>query len=200
MSRAKYPSPFMRDNTPSVFEHILTTIAKAENKHFVFNDGGRKAAGFNGSSGDCAVRAIAIAEGRDYRQVYNELYELNKELTHWLIARARRKMKRAPSKMSRKDLAYFNLGKKYTGALMPQSGIFKRVINNYLKEQGWQWTPTMFIGKGCQVHLLAAELPRGVLLVSVSKHIVCVIDGVIHDTGDPSRGGTRCVYGFWQKI
>jgi hypothetical protein len=27
-------------------------------------------------------------------------------------------------------------------------------------------------------------------------HIVEQIDGVIHDTHDCSRGGTRCVYGF----
>jgi hypothetical protein len=26
-----------------------------------------------------------------------------------------------------------------------------------------------------------------------------VIDGVIHDTHDCSRGGTRCVYGYWRK-
>jgi hypothetical protein len=26
-----------------------------------------------------------------------------------------------------------------------------------------------------------------------------VIDGVVHDTHDPRRGGTRCVYGYYQK-
>jgi hypothetical protein len=26
-----------------------------------------------------------------------------------------------------------------------------------------------------------------------------VIDGVIHDLYDPSRDGTRCVYGYYQK-
>ena len=29
--------------------------------------------------------------------------------------------------------------------------------------------------------------------------MVCVIDGVIHDNHNPSRGGTRCVYGYYQK-
>jgi hypothetical protein len=33
----------------------------------------------------------------------------------------------------------------------------------------------------------------------VSKHYCAVIDGVIHDTSDPSRDGTRCVYGYWIK-
>ena len=56
----------------------------------------------------------------------------------------------------------------------------------------------MQIGSGCTVHLRDGELPMGRLLVSVSKHLVAVIDGVIHDLSDPSRNGTRCVYGFWQ--
>jgi hypothetical protein len=32
----------------------------------------------------------------------------------------------------------------------------------------------------------------------VSRHAVAVIDGVIHDTYDCSRGGKRCVYGYWR--
>jgi hypothetical protein len=43
------------------------------------------------------------------------------------------------------------------------------------------------------------ELPIGRLIVSVSKHLVAVVDGVIHDTHDPSRAGTRCVYGYWRS-
>jgi hypothetical protein len=64
---------------------------------------------------------------------------------------------------------------------------------------GWEWTPTMAIGQGCTVHLRADELPAGRLVVSVSKHWVAVIDGVIHDTYDCSRDGTRCVYGYWER-
>src|ERR1700730_2873392 len=48
------------------------------------------------------------------------------------------------------------------------------------------------------VGLRAKELPPGRLVVSVSKHLTAVIDGVIHDTHDPSRHGKRCVYGYWQ--
>lgn len=58
----------------------------------------------------------------------------------------------------------------------------------------------MGIGTGCTVHLRDGELPRGRLIVAVSKHIVAVVDGVIHDTHDPSRDETRCVYGYWQKV
>jgi hypothetical protein len=57
----------------------------------------------------------------------------------------------------------------------------------------------MFIGSGCKVHLKRGELPDGRLLVNISRHHVAVVHGVIYDTHDPSREGTRCVYGYWQK-
>ena len=57
----------------------------------------------------------------------------------------------------------------------------------------------MKVGGGCQVHLRATELPSGTLIVRVSKHLSAVIDGVIQDTHNPSRGGSRCVYGYYIK-
>jgi len=78
-----------------------------------------------------------------------------------------------------------------------RNGISRKIIRAFMEEMGWDWTPTMQIGSGCQVHLRADELPTGRLVVSVSKHLCAVIDGVVHDTYDPSRAGTRCVYGYW---
>jgi hypothetical protein len=57
----------------------------------------------------------------------------------------------------------------------------------------------MAIGSGCAVHLRAEELPKGRLLVKVSGHLTAVIDGVLYDTHDCSRRGTRCVYGYFSK-
>ena len=57
----------------------------------------------------------------------------------------------------------------------------------------------MQIGQGCKVHLRADELPPGRLVVSVSRHTTAVIGGVIHDTYDPAREGTRCVYGYYSE-
>ena len=57
----------------------------------------------------------------------------------------------------------------------------------------------MFIGQGCKVHLKKSELPAGILIVSCSKHITVVKDGILQDTYDCSRQGTRCVYGYWTK-
>jgi len=78
-------------------------------------------------------------------------------------------------------------------------GVHKTLYKEYLTALGWKWTPTMGIGTGCKVHLRNGELPMGRLIVSVSRHLTAVIDGVINDTADCSRYGTRCVYGYWRK-
>ena len=44
---------------------------------FIFTDGGRADAGFKGDAGDCVTRAIAIATGKPYTEVYKYLSELN---------------------------------------------------------------------------------------------------------------------------
>jgi len=139
---------------------------------FQFNDGGRKAAGYQGKTGDCVCRSIAIATKMPYAYVYMLLNEQ---------AQQQRITKRQPKRGS------------------ARTGIYKTTIRRILETLGWKWTPTMQIGSGCKVHLRAGELPTGRLIVSVSKHITCVIDGVIHDTHDCSRRGTRCVYGYWRK-
>lgn len=48
-------------------------------KHYTYNDGGRAASGRKGTTGDCAVRAMAIALNLDYDDCYKELAQANKE-------------------------------------------------------------------------------------------------------------------------
>jgi hypothetical protein len=139
---------------------------------FVSDDGGRKAAGYKGNAGDCVCRSIAIITGQPYRTVYEALNGL---------AQTERITKRRRSRSSARD------------------GVYKVTIRRYMADLGWTWVPTMAIGQGCKVHLRDGELPAGRLLVSLSKHVTAVIDGAIHDTHDCSRGGTRCVYGYWLK-
>ena len=141
---------------------------------FVENDGGRKKAGYKGRAGDCVVRAIAIATEQDYQTVYDELFKRNKRA----FAR-RRNPKGSPSPRD--------------------GGTSTKVIRAYMEDLGWAWTPTMGIGTGCTVHLRADELPKGRVLLSLSRHLATVVDGVLHDTYDCSRDGTRCVYGYWTK-
>jgi hypothetical protein len=45
----------------------------------------------------------------------------------------------------------------------------------------------------------AVKLPSGRLIVQVSKHLVAVIDNVIHDTGDCSLHGRCFVQGYFAK-
>ena len=80
-----------------------------------------------------------------------------------------------------------------------RDGTPRKVMQKYMEQIGWTWTPTMGIGTGCQVHLREDELPKGNLILSLSGHFSCVRDGVLYDTYDCSRDGTRCVYGYWSK-
>ena len=43
---------------------------------YAISDGGRADAGFQGTTGDCAVRAVSIATGTPYKEVYDKLYAL----------------------------------------------------------------------------------------------------------------------------
>ena len=40
---------------------------------FAYDDGGRAACGYKGTVGDCGCRAIAIATGIPYQEVYDRL-------------------------------------------------------------------------------------------------------------------------------
>lgn len=78
---------------------------------FVHDDGGREAAGFKGSAGDCVVRAVAIASGRPYAEVH----------ARFRIGTGRvRHSKRRPS---------------------PENGIItaKPWFKKYMAELGFQW-------------------------------------------------------------
>jgi hypothetical protein len=64
-----------------------------------------------------------------------------------------------------------------------------------MESLGFEWVPAMHIGKGCTVHLEDGEIPMtGRLVVKVSKHLTAVIDGVIHDTYNPSENRGSTIY------
>lgn len=171
---------------------------------FVYNDGGRKAAGFQGKAGDCVARSIAIATGLPYTIVYDRLANGNAD---------QRSSRHSRSKSSH-------------GVRTASHGIWttRKWFLDYMHELGFVWTPTMLVGQGCKVHLHDNELPMGRLIAKLSKHYTAVIDGVINDTYDPRREvhcirplssgplkpgewinengvcsvSRRCVYGYWK--
>lgn len=137
---------------------------------FVLNDGGRAEAGFRGVTGDCVTRTISIITGKPYREVYDALN---------LLAKSERTG-------SRKN--------KISNA---RTGVFRTTYEKYLKSLGWTWVSTAGIGKGVSVHLNERELPAGKLAVKLRRHLTAIVDGVIHDTWDPSKGGQAGVYGYY---
>lgn len=139
---------------------------------YQYNDGGREAAGFKGTTGDCVCRAIAIATERPYREVYDLINEYGKSE---------------------------RTGKRKKGKSNARTGVYKDCIRKVMEHYGWTWHPTMQIGSGCKVHLRDGELPGGRLVVNVSRHTTAVINGVLNDIYDCSREGTRCVYGYYTK-
>jgi hypothetical protein len=161
---------------------------------FIFNDGGRAAAGYKGSAGDCVARAVAIVSGRPYDEVYKVLAD----------GRGEQRVTKRTGKKTRSARNGINVKRKW--------------FKDYMASLGFTWTPTMKIGQGCKVHLQKDELPAGKLVVAVSGHYTTVIDGVIHDTYDPNNReasgwwsdyadpetvkapGPRCVYGYWSLM
>jgi|SRR6516225_3687267 hypothetical protein len=141
--------------------------------HYIYDDGGRQAAGFKGHTGDCVVRAIAIATDNreNYRAIYNILYRWQREYyaakpRHW-----------DPS---------------------PRNGVSPKVSARYLRMLGWEWTPLLFRNRKEKTHFSVENLPKGRLIVSIARHWVAVVDNVILDTYDSSYR-RRNIKGYWSR-
>lgn len=146
---------------------------------WVYDDGGRQEAGFRGQTGDCVTRAIAIATGRPYREVYDALFDLNREYAK----KARGRLKNELAKSHRRS---------------PRNGVYKKIYGQYLRSIGWVWVPTMRVNQvGPRVRLCPDDLPEGRIICQVTRHLVAVIDGVAHDIYDSTYEGTRQVFGYY---
>jgi hypothetical protein len=113
----------------------------------VYNDGGRAAAGFKGSAGDCVCRAIAITTGLPYAEVYKVLADANAST---------RKTKKTKASIARRSA---------------RSGVYtnRKWFRDYMASLGFEWIPLMKIGTGCRVHLDAKELPKGRIVVKLKQ-------------------------------
>ena len=142
--------------------------------NFIYATGGREAYFKAADVRDCVVRAIANATGLDYLVVYNGINE---------EAKRERASKRKGKKSSARNGVYTDTAKRY----------IERAL-------GWVWVPCMTIGSGCQTHIKEGELPsKGSYILNLSKHFSCWKDNSLLDTYDCSRGGSRCVYGYWRE-
>ena len=153
---------------------------------FTYNDGGRSKHFKAEHVGDCVTRAIAIATQRDYKEVYDRLNE-----------------------MAKKESLKHHRGHKRSNS---RNGVFKETWKRYLKEIGWVHHKTCEIGsRSDKVKFVDGSLPEeGRLIVQLSRHLTCLVDGVINDTYDCSKkeyydresgdlvtNDERCVYGYW---
>ena len=144
---------------------------------FLYNDGGRSDYFRASDVKDCVTRALAIATGNDYKAIYDELN---------LLAKSERR------------------GCKKRKISDSRSGVYRVTYDKYLVSHGWRWRPVMTIGGGCKLRLNEIELESyglmsGTYILRLSKHLTVIRDGVINDTYDPSRDGSRCVYGYYYK-
>jgi hypothetical protein len=137
---------------------------------WVYNDGGRLEAGFERPTHDCAVRAVAIATGRPYREIH---FVLGLGNATQVEIRGRRKC--GGRRTVNEGVA---VGRKW--------------FRDYMRLVGFKW---MRVRRG--LYLGRDALPKGRLVVWIDGHLCAVIDGVLHDTYDSSQGGTERVRGYW---
>jgi hypothetical protein len=151
---------------------------------WVKDDGGRRksgiarAAGRKDAAGDCVVRAIAIATERPYCDVHDAL-----TLASVRYVYAGRASEWSKWAKRRGGVRTFD----------PDHGCSDEVYAPYLESLGWSCVSP----KGQRVRLRADELPRGRLIVSIHRHLVAVIDHVIHDTHDCGGAGRVPVKDYW---
>ncbi|MBV9344668.1 MAG: hypothetical protein JOZ03_06720 [Gammaproteobacteria bacterium] len=115
------------------------------------------------------MRAIAIATGRSYREIYAEL-----------AAVAAAETSRGTRRRNH-----------------PRTWLRQSTVRRFLEAHGWTFVTTTTPGGRPRLRLRAVELPAGRILVALSRHLCAVVDGVLHDTYDCSRAGTRRVYGYF---
>ena len=126
----------------------------------------------------------SICNRHRYKEVYNDINEL---------AKRERTGKHKKKTSSARD------------------GVYKNTSRKLAEQYGFKWIPTMKVGEGCKVHLVADEIPGGTIIVKLTKHLVCVKDGVIQDIYNSSikqyydedgqliTNDRRCVYGYYVK-
>ncbi len=142
--------------------------------NFIFNDGGRKEAGYKGSAGDCGARAMAIALGMDYKSAYNLLAKANKEMGF-------AKSARNGIHKNIYDSVLNKLGWKWVSA-----PTFK-VLDGYKNSEG-----KILFGRKAK----CSDMPAGIVIARQAGHFVAVINGIPNDTFDSSQ---KMVYGYWIK-
>ena len=134
-----------------------------------YDDGGREAAGYRGSTGDCVVRAIAICAREDYRAVYLTMAEHMKRNGYAVSGNAVSGNAYATRERNRK-------APRRKGQIAA-----RRVQDRVLEVYGFR-----------KVRLPAGERPTfteahrryGDCIVGTTKHVAAVVNDALRDTFD----------------
>lgn len=158
---------------------------------YTFNDGGRAEAGYVGDTGDCVVRAIAIAEQRDYEQVRRELMEYNRKYASTSRSRIAKKIQKRGATTRR--------------------GNWDVVYRKMLADHGWVRHSKIRVGDPARCYMVKSDIPPGRVILKVRKHVVACVDHVINDTFDCRESNVwvdgvptddkkpKCVTSFWTR-
>jgi hypothetical protein len=187
------------DNCMSVEELLSHCKERWETMPFSLNDGGRAGAGLGEYKSDCVNRAIAIANHLPYLDVRSGLTNIHqgevedqmRELEGIDPVFASEVRCGRSDDPERNDAAVVLHEVWFSSNL--DNGCAPDLYEPYLESRGWVYVDC----KGKNTRLRAGDLPMGRLVVSIPEHYVAVIDGVIHDTFDPSEDGTAIIDGYW---
>lgn len=154
---------------------------------YVLDDGGRAAAGIEGKSGDCVVRAVAIATEQPYLKVHDALWRRMEK--H--VDEAYRKRKKFYA------MVYQQTIKARRSHANARNGVQARHYQPYLKNLGFEWYP---------LNGTWADVPKeGRVIVHCKKdtriggHLCAVVNGVVRDIWDTREKLPR-VFGFFQYV
>ena len=113
---------------------------------WIYNDGGRSLYFKAQDVRDCVCRAIAIANDKDYKVVYNTLKIFNNNQS-------------------------------------PRNGVYESVYSKLLKSWGWKCISC----ENKNIHLKEDELPDGIIICKIDRHLVAVKDKIVYDTWDSTK-------------
>lgn len=133
---------------------------------FIENDGGREAAGYKGTTGDCMARAAAIVTGHSYQSVYDSVAEFM--ASHGLAKSAN---------------AYL-----HTRRQQAKNGNGKRVKNGKQLQFDWLiqygFEKIKLPQRGERPTFTEAWHDYGDCVITTTKHIAALRDGALQDLWD----------------
>ena len=150
---------------------------------YIQEDGGRADAGFRGSTGDCVVRAIAIASGEEYQVVYDTMAAHMRK--HGYVATGNAYQQKPKAGKTKKR---------------PRSAL--NIQHDVLRFFGFE---KVKLPQGARPTYTEAHRRYGNCIVSTTKHMAALVDGALRDLFDgrtyeyENMAGERKAMSVWVR-